>query len=201
MTWQMTGTYFENCNCDSVCPCTTSGLTQSADNDRCLPVFAINVESGDVDGVDVSGLTTVMVFDTPPVMSDGGWQAGLIIDDKASEEQANALASVFAGQVGGPMAALAPLIGEMLGIERAPIEYVNDGVKHSVRAGDAVDIEIQDIQQAEGAPAVGLKGIVFHPMGPDLSIAKANRATINAFGKEWDNAGKNGHAAPFSWSA
>lgn len=95
MAWQMTGTYFENCNCDSVCPCTTSGLAQRADNDRCLVTFAINVESGNVDGVDVSGLTTLMVIDSPPVMSDGGWQAGLIIDSKASDEQADALAAVF----------------------------------------------------------------------------------------------------------
>ena len=99
------------------------------------------------------------------------------------------------------MAALAPLIGEMLGVERAPIEYINDGLRHSVKAGDAADIEIEDVQQAEDAPAAGLTGIVFHPMGPDLSIAIASRARIKAFGKEWDNAGKNGHAAPFSWSA
>ena len=99
------------------------------------------------------------------------------------------------------MAALAPLIGEMLGIERAPIEYSNNGLKHSVKSGDAVDIEIEDVQQAEGAPAAGLTGIAFHPMGPNLTIARANRAKIKAFGKEWDNAGKNGHAASFSWSA
>ena len=142
-----------------------------------------------------------MVFDTPPVMSDGGWEAGLIIDSKASDEQADALGRVFGGQAGGPMAALAPLIGSMLGVERAPIEYTNDGLKHSVKAGDSVDIEIEDVQQAEGAPAAGLTGIAFHPMGPDLTIARANRAKIKAFGKEWDNAGKNGHAAPFSWSA
>lgn len=200
MAWNIEGTYFENCNCDSVCPCTTSAFAQPSDNERCLPTFAIHVDSGNIDGVGVDGLSAILVFDTPRNMGEGGWQAGLIIDDQASDEQADRLAGVLTGQSGGPMAGLAPLIGEMLGVERAPITYVNDGRRHSVKAGDAVDIEIEDIQQAEGAPAVGLTGIAFHPMGPDLTIARANRATVNAFGKQWDNGGKNGHAAPFSWS-
>jgi hypothetical protein len=201
MSWNLKGSYFENCNCDSVCPCTTSGFAQHADNDRCLPVFAIHVDSGTIDGMDVSGLNTVMVMDTPKNMAEGGWQVGLIIDSTASDEQADALAKVLGGQAGGPMGALAPLVGEMLGIERAPVEYVNDGVIHSVKAGDAVDIEIQDTQLSEGGSAAGLTNIDFHPMGPNLTIARANRARINAFGKSWDNNGKNGHAAPFSWSA
>ncbi len=200
MSWNLQGTYFENCNCDSVCPCNTSGLTQSADNERCLFAFAIHIDSGSIDGLDVGGRDVIMVGDAPGNMADGGWQVGLIIDDQSSDQQAEGLGAVLGGQAGGPMAALAPLIGEMLGVERAPIEYVNDGNIHSVRAGDSVNIEIADTQQVEDGPFVGLTGIAFHPMGPDLTVAKSNRATVNAFGKEWDNAGKNGHAAPFSWT-
>jgi len=35
--------------------------------------------------------------------------------------------AVYSGQLGGPMAGLAPLVGEMLGVERVPIEIVDDG--------------------------------------------------------------------------
>jgi hypothetical protein len=150
----------------------------------------------------VGGHTVVLVLDCPPQMDDGGWQLGMIIDDQASDEQAGALGRVIGGEAGGPMAALTPLIGEMLGVERMPITFVDDGKRHSVKAGNAVDIEIEieEVQQAEGAPSVGLTGIVFHPFGPDLSISKANRATVDAFGKKWDNAGKNGHPTAFSWA-
>ena len=200
MSWNLQGSYFENCNCDSVCPCTSSGLTQPGDHERCLATFAIHVDSGSIEGVDVSDRNVVMVFDAPGNMADGGWEVGMIIDDRASDEQADGLGRVLGGQAGGPMAALAPLIGGMLGVERAPIEYINEGGTHSVVAGGSVDIAISDTQQTEGGAFAGLTGIDFHPMNSELSIATASRATVNAFGKEWDNTGKNGHAAPFSWT-
>lgn len=200
MAWNIQGSYFENCNCDTVCPCTTSGFAMPGDGDRCLPTFAIHIESGNIDGVSVDGLNAVMVMDAPKNMAEGGWQVGLIVDEKASEEQTNGIVGVLSGQAGGPMAALAPLVGELLGVERSPISYSSSGGTHSVKAGDAADIEIEDVRLGEDGPTAGLTGISFSPWGPDLSIAKATRAKINAFGKQWDHGGKNGHAAPFSWS-
>ena len=78
-------------------------------------------------------------------MSDGNWRVGLIMDDGASEEQTQALGAVFGGEKGGPMELIAPLIGEMLGLEHMPIEYEDDGFKHRVKAGDGIDFEIEDI--------------------------------------------------------
>ena len=98
MSWNIEGSYFENCNCDSVCPCTTSAFAQPSDNDRCLPVFAIHIDSGSIDGLDVSGVSSVMVMDAPKNMAEGGWQVGLIIDSGASDEQAEAVAGVLSGQ-------------------------------------------------------------------------------------------------------
>src|SRR4030095_2969739 len=127
MAWQLQGRYFENCSCDMVCPCTTSALTMPADYDRCRVVLAFHVDSGTVEDVDVSNLTVGVVADTPPLMADGNWRVGLFLDAAASQEQAEKLGAVFAGQLGGPMAVLAPLFGEMLGVEVAPIEHVEDG--------------------------------------------------------------------------
>ena len=69
-------------------------------------------------------------------MTEGNWRVGMFVHDGASDEQADKLTAVFGGQLGGPMAGLAPLIGEMLGVERVPIEVVDDGLRHSVRIGD-----------------------------------------------------------------
>src|SRR5215216_3487270 len=117
MAWQITGIYFENCNCNMVCPCTTSALTMPADNDRCRVVLVFHIDSGEVDGVDVSNLTVAMLADTPPLMADGNWRVGMFMDEAASQEQAEKLGAVFSGQLGGPMALLSPLIAEDLGVE------------------------------------------------------------------------------------
>lgn len=202
MAWRLNGTYFENCSCDMVCPCTTSGLTMPADQDRCHLVLAFHVDRGEVDGLDVSDKTVVLVADTPPVMSEGNWRVGIVMDATASPEQAASLGAVFGGQAGGPMAALAPLISETLGTESAVIDYTDDGRRHSVRVGDLIDIEIEDFvpPQLPGGEVERLTGM-FHPANSTLTIAKASRSRLSAFGLSFANDGKNGHSAPFSWSA
>jgi hypothetical protein len=172
-----------------------------ADYDRCEVLLAFHVESGEVDGVDVAGCTVAVVADAPKVMTDGNWKMGLIIDDAASDEQAEKLGAVFSGQMGGPMAGLAPLIGEILGSERMPIEYADDGLQHRIRAGDGIDIEIEDVVPfgiESGQPAQLTN--VFHPAGSTLTIAKASRGQIKAFGLDFDNGGKSAFSAPFAWA-
>jgi hypothetical protein len=202
MAWRLEGTYFENCPCDMVCPCTTSGLTMPADAERCRVVLIFHIDSGEVEGVDVSGLTVAVLADTPPVMADGNWRVGMFMDDAASPEQAEKLGAVFSGQLGGPMEALSGLIGENLGVEVAPMEYVDDGRRHRARIGELAEIEIEDFvppQTPEGEVSK-LTGI-FHPVNSTLTIARATTSRFNAFGLEFSHEGKNGHSAPFSWAA
>ena len=202
MAWRLSGTYFENCNCNMVCPCTTSALTMPADNDRCWVVLIFHIDSGEVEGVDVSNLTVAMLADAPPLMADGNWRVGMFMDAAASREQADKLGAVFSGQLGGPPEVLAPLVGEILGVEVAPIDYVDEGRRHRVRIGDLVEIEIEDFvppQTPEGEVSK-LKGM-YHPANSTLTIAQATRSQVRAFGLEFSNVGKNGHSAPFSWAA
>ena len=144
MSWRLDGTYFETCSCDVICPCTAS-LANPATHDRCNVTLVFHVTDGEVDSTDVSGLTVAAIADTPKVMSEGGWRLGVFIDGAASDEQAEKLGAVFGGQLGGPMEALGPLVGENLGVERAPIEVREDGLRHSVKIGDAVDFEVEDV--------------------------------------------------------
>src|SRR5438067_8076608 len=132
MSWKLEGSYFETCSCDVICPCTAS-LALGATLDRCRVTLVFNVKRGEVDGTDVSGLTVAAVADTPKVMSEGNWRLGVFIDAAASDEQAEKLGAVFSGAIGGPMAALGPLVGEDLGVERLPIEVTENGLKHAVR--------------------------------------------------------------------
>ena len=88
MAWRLDGTYFESCSCDTVCPCTWSALTAKATLDRCRALLAYHVDSGEIDGVDVSGLSFALFLDTPPVMAEGNWRVGVYLDDAASDRQA-----------------------------------------------------------------------------------------------------------------
>jgi hypothetical protein len=163
--------------------------------------MAYHVDKGKVDNVDVSGLTVAVVGDTPGVMVEGNWRVGLLMDAKASEQQAAKLAGVFSGQLGGPMGALAPLISEMLGMEKMPIEYSNEGRRHRVKVGTGVEIVVDDATSpldAE-APSPTLVG-GGHPANSTLTVAKATSSRISAFGLEMSNEGKSGLSAPFSWA-
>ncbi|MDP9293469.1 MAG: DUF1326 domain-containing protein [Actinomycetota bacterium] len=200
MAWKLEGTYFETCSCEVVCPCIAS-LALGADNERCRVTLVFNITDGDVDGTDVGGLTVAAVADTPKVMSEGNWRLGMFMDDSASDEQADKLGAVFGGQLGGPMEALGPLVSENLGVERAAIEVREDGLRHSVKIGDAVDFEIEDVVSfgvETGEPA-RLTGI-FHPAGSELTISKATRSSISAFGIDYE--GRSGFSTShFAWSA
>lgn len=200
MSWQLEGSYFETCSCDVVCPCIAS-LALGATHDRCKSVLVFHVHNGEVEGTEVSGLTVAAIADTPKVMSEGNWRLGVFIDGAASDEQADKLGAVFAGELGGPMEALGPLVSENLGVERAPIEVQEDGLRHSVRIGDAVDFEIEDVVPfgvETGEPAK-LTGI-FHPAGSELTVSRATRSKIDAFGIQYE--GKAAFStSQFSWAA
>ncbi|MPV88277.1 DUF1326 domain-containing protein [Georgenia ruanii] len=199
MAWELSGTYFEHCPCGMVCPCTTSGLTLPATVERCTVVLAFHIDAGTIDGVDVAGRTAVVVADAPRLMSEGGWKVGLYVDDGATDEQFAGLGAVFSGQRGGLWAAVAGLVGEMLGAERVPITYADEGRTHRVRVGDAIDMEIEDWVLPNADEVATLTGMTFP--APVLTMARSTRSHVDAFGVRMDSPGTNGHSAPFAWAA
>jgi hypothetical protein len=200
MSWNLKGSYVETCSCDLICPCNAS-FDHGATYDYCRATLAFNIHDGEIEGTDVAGLKVVAIIDTPKVMTDGNWTLGMFIDETATDEQADKLTRVFGGQLGGPMEMLAPLVGEMRGVERAAIEITDDGTRHSVRVGDAIDFEIEDIVPfgVETGEPIRFSGM-FHPAGSNLTIAEAKRSRIDAFGIEYE--GKTGlSTSEFSWAA
>ena len=200
MSWSIKGSYAETCSCELMCPCNLS-LDNGATYDYCRVTFVFNIKEGEVEGTDVSGLKVAAIADTPKVMTEGNWRLGMFIDERASDEQADLLGKVFGGQLGGPMAALGPLVGEVVGVERARFDIEDDGTRHSVRIGDVIDFEIEDIVPfgVETGEPVRFQGM-FHPAGSNLTIAEAQRSRINAFGIEYE--GKTGlSTSEFSWAA
>jgi hypothetical protein len=183
-----------------MCPCNLS-FDHGATYDYCRVTLAFNIKDGDVEGTDIGGRRVVLIADAPKVMTEGNWKLGVYVDEGASEEQFDKLVKVFSGELGGPMGALAPLVGEIRGVERAAIEIGDDGLTHRVKVGDSIDFEIQDIVPfgIETGEPVRFSGM-FHPVGSDLTMAEAKRTRINAFGISYE--GKTGLSkSEFSWVA
>src|SRR6201989_2872112 len=137
MAGDLTGSYVETCSCELMCPCNLS-FDNGATYDFCRVTLVFNIQQGQVEGTDIAGRKVAIIADTPKVMTEGNWRLGVFIDDQADDEKFNKLVQVFGGQPGGPMGALAPLVGEVLGAERASFEVQDDGLRHSVRIGDVI---------------------------------------------------------------
>jgi hypothetical protein len=200
MAWQVEGTYFENCSCEVVCPCTVS-LDLRPDRGYCRAALVFHVDRGEVDGVDVSDTTVMTMIETPEVMANGNWRLGLVIDQACSDEQAQALGGVFSGAMGGPMAGLGPLVTENLGVDRLPIEMSESDGRHKVTVGDAGGFEIEDVVSfgREDGTAAQLAN-VFHPAAETLTIGKATTSNTTLHGIELVSEGGSGFSAPFAWN-
>lgn len=200
MTWNLRGSYAETCSCELMCPCNLT-IDHGATYDYCRATLAFDIRDGEIDGTDVRGRRVVTIIDTPKVMTEGNWRLGMFVDDQATDDQFDKLVKVFGGQLGGPMAMLAPLVGEVVGIERAAIDFRDDGLLHSVRVGDVIEFEVQDIVpfgKEDGEP-VRFAGM-FHPAGSNLTMAEARHSRISAFGIAYE--GKTGlSSSDFSWAA
>jgi hypothetical protein len=198
MSWALSGTYFENCTCEGACPCTASSFQWPADKDFCDVMFAFHIDSGEIDGTAVEDRSVVLLVHIPQAQAtDGNWKLGLYVDERASAEQAEKLGAVFGGQLGGPVAALAPLVGEVAGLERAPISFADDGLNHRVTVGDAIDTEVEDLTPPGSSEPSRYENIE-HLAGPSVTVARATSSRVSGFGIEFE--GKAGSSAPFAWN-
>lgn len=202
-SWQISGQYMETCNCAFLCPCITSNLTARPTEGDCKAAVAMRIDKGAKDGVKLDGLSFIVMMESPGPMAEGNITVGLIVDEKASDEQADAIGAIATGAAGGPMAALGPLVGRVAGVERRPIRFESDGLRHSVSAGELVTQVCEGVASAGNAQEAICIDNSAHPVNSRLSLAKATESRFDAFGIKWnDSSGqRNGHFAPFAWSA
>jgi hypothetical protein len=201
-SWQISGQYMETCNCALLCPCITSNLAARPTEGDCKAAVAMRIDKGSKDGVQLDGVAFVVMLHSPGPMGEGNMTVGLIIDQAASDSQVDAISQIATGAAGGPMAALAPLVGRVAGIERRPIQFEAEGLKRVLRAGELVDQACEGIASMVDPNEAICVDNTGHPVNKRLSLAKATRSIFHAFGIDWnDTTGtRNGHFAPFAWT-
>jgi hypothetical protein len=201
-SWNISGDYMETCSCTVLCPCIWSNLAATPTEGECKAAVTLRIDKGQKDGVSLDGTSFILMLLSPGPMGQGNMTVGLIIDERASQAQADAIVAIATGSAGGPMAMLAPLVGKIAGVERAPIEFSSQDMSYAVRAGSFVD------QACEGLPSMVKPGEpividnVGHPVNTRLALATATRSHMDVFGIRWDDSTgtRNGHFASFAWS-
>jgi hypothetical protein len=202
-SWQVSGQYYETCDCDFVCPCVPGQMAVQPTNGSCTFAMAFQIEKGRFGDVSLDGLGFIVLGLTPEAMGKGNWSVGLVADARASAEQRDAITAIASGAAGGPMAALSGLIGKFLGVESAPIQFDRSGATWSVRASTLVDMAAEGARGLNPAAEPLQLQNTGHPAADSFTLAHATKSHVHALGLAWDDvSGKNnGQYAPFSWQS
>jgi hypothetical protein len=165
MAYQLRGNSLEACTCEEYCPC-WSGY----ENESCGTVLSWHIANGTIEGVDVSGRDVAVVASIPcsSAAKQGAASATLYIDDEATPEQEEALLNAWTGRLGGPVADLAQLFGEVTGTERAPISFEVDGGTGTLAIGQQIEVDMAPLWEAEGRA---------HTIHEDMLSSTTSRST------------------------
>jgi hypothetical protein len=201
--WKVEGQYYENCSCDFVCPCILGQMSVMPTQGSCTFAMGFQIERGRYGDVALDGLGFVVVGFTPAEMAKGNWSVALVVDERASAAQREAITAIASGSAGGPMAALSGLVGKLLGVESAPITFRRDGVSWSVDASSAVHIDgtgAPGLDPARGPLQLANTG---HPAASTFTLARPEKSRVSVLGVAWSEASgrNNAQYAPFAWQS
>ena len=200
MAYQLEGSLLEVCTCNILCPC---WVGEDPDGGKCDGVLSWHFEKGDVNGTDVSGRTFTILTHIPGNILDGNWKIVVYIDDGATDEQQQALLDVWTGKLGGPVADLAQLVGEVMAVERAPTTFEVEGVKGTLKIGSAIHAEMEPFKGATGE-STALHDSVFTTIpGSPAYVGKASsyKVDVSNYGFEIDLRDHNAVQGSFRFEA
>jgi hypothetical protein len=188
--YQLEGSLLEVCSCDVLCPC---WIGEDPDQGTCDSVVAYHFDKGSIRGVDVTGLTLVSAVNIPGNILEGNWRQLVLIDDNATDEQADAMLDAFSGKLGGPLADLAQLVGERVAVERASIAHeIVDGAG-TLTVGDKIHCEMHPYKGPDGTTTT-LNNSIFStvPGSPAyVAVADSQKIDIPEHGYQWSYENKN----------
>jgi len=196
MAYHLEGRLLEVCNCNVLCPC---WIGEDPDNGTCDTIVAWRFDRGDVNGVDVSDRTIALMAHVPGNILEGNWRAAVYLDEKVSPAQEEAILSVYTGKLGGPVAELVKLVGEVVSVEKVPIQFDVQGGKGTLRIGNAGYAELEPYKNATGATTT-LADTVFSTVpGAPVFVGKSPRYTAQneKLGIKLDLSGHNALQSTF----
>nr|WP_039019761.1 DUF1326 domain-containing protein [Halocynthiibacter namhaensis] len=196
--WTIKGELILNCNCTVFCPCVISLGDHEPTEGHCQAWSGIRIDEGQYGDIDLSGLNVGLMLEIPGKMARGNWKAAAYIDDRASDDAFDALVHIFSGAAKGTTGLFKMLVSEFLGAERAPISFTTEGKTRHLTVGRTIQgavtpIEGKDPDQDVVAANTG------YWMGPDITVAKADKGKVRAFGRVWDFDGRSAEICQIDW--
>ncbi len=197
-TWTLEGELILNCNCTVFCPCVISLGKHPPTEGYCQAWAGVRIDSGRSGDIDLSGLNVAMLLDIPGKMERGNWTLALWIDDRATDEQFEALQTIFRGTSRGTTGLFKLLVGEHLGAERAPISFVTDGETRTLSVGKFIQGAVAPIGGARAGEDVSVVNTQYW-MGPEVIVAEASLGRVRAFGRVWNFEGRSAEICSIRW--
>jgi hypothetical protein len=201
--WNLSGDYFEACNCSVVCPCLFSPgppLTSRPTEGDCHVALLFHINQGAYGEVKLDGLNLVVCASSDGPMGNGNWTGATYVDERADDRQMEALGAIFSGGAGGPMTVFAPLFGKNLGAKKAAITFKIDGKVRSGEIPGVLSMSVEPLPSVVEGEEIWVSSA--HPVNlSKLALATARPGSTYAdYGLKWDNSGRNGHYAAINWS-
>jgi len=199
MAYTLEGRLLEVCSCNAMCPC---WVGEDPDGGVCKGMLAWHFDKGTIDGVDVSGLTFAAMVFIPGNILKGNWRMVAYVDDAASKQQEEAILGVYTGQKGGPVADLAKLIGEVVGVERVPMTFEVEQGKGQLRVGKAVAADMEPFRGPDQEPTALSNSIFSTIPGSPAYVGKASsyKADVPALGIKLELSGHNSVQGSFRFA-
>lgn len=199
--YQLSGSFYEACDCYSICPCWTGG---KPDEGECTGIFAWEIEQGSIDGVDVSGLRAVSVSHHSGQRNAAARQrVVIIIDEKATQQQSGALVAAFTGSLGGPLDELTELLGELVAVEHSPIALRREGRLTTLTVGRRRRIWVEGATSEGpfGRPITLSDGKLSAVLGSPAEVGESWRMQVglSSHGIDLDVRGRSTMSGGFSY--
>lgn len=190
----------EACNCQHGCNCQFAGYPNEG---KCEFIVGYEVKDGKFGNVSLKGVRAVVAAKYPKAIHEGHGQVVLFVDEKASQEQVNAFATILSGKMGGmPWEALAGTIEHFEGPVRKPVEISIAGERSQVRVPGAVELRLTPLRDAVSGKDKEVH--IVYPKGGffwnDAKVATTEtmRVEHGNFRMEWPN--RYAAAAEVNWT-
>ena len=195
--WSIKGNYFESCTCDLICPCIT---LKPPTTGTCTALLGWHIDEGNVDDLQINDLNVSMFLEAPGLLTEGGFKVALYVDERASEAQFDAITQMYTGKLGGHLAVVAGLVGEVTSIKQTSIEYVVDGKQRRLKVGDGIGESIvEEVEGADGGPVLVSNPPLAIAPGNDITISSTVKVSYNDNGISHSHAGTVSLASNFAY--
>ena len=197
--WWLNGELILNCNCTVFCPCVVSLGQHAPTEGYCQAWAGIRIDKGEYGTEDLSGLNIGLLMEIPGLMARGNWKVAAFIDERASHKSFHGIMQILSGKAKGTTGLFNVLVSELLGAERAEVIYENEGKTRRLKVGKKIDGEVVPVVGSNPDSDIVITNTKYW-MGPDVTVATANKGRVRAHGRVWDFDGRSAEICAIKWA-